>query len=192
MNRILLISLSLAVLLALSCKETTESQPTPDYTSDTPEDCIYNLEYSFNTGDIALYKAILSPQFTFYFNPSDVGLDVNGYTIPSSWSYSEDTAATENMFTEAYSITMALPQGDIGDPPEASTDYTASNVSISLIVMFDKDNGVMVSKGTMEFVFNKITDGDESYWVIKDWRDFTFAKKGTDSSTLGSVKAYFH
>ncbi|MCP4231479.1 MAG: hypothetical protein GY771_15205, partial [bacterium] len=70
MKRILLISLALTVLLGAACKETIEPEPQPDYTSDTPEECIYNLELSFNTADIALYKAILSPTFTFYFNPS--------------------------------------------------------------------------------------------------------------------------
>ncbi|MCP4231790.1 MAG: hypothetical protein GY771_16800, partial [bacterium] len=143
------------------------------------------------TADIALYKAILSPNFTFYFNPSDVGDDVDGYTIPSSWGYEEDWTATRNMFNTAYDITMKLPEGDIGDPPEGATTYTASNIGISLLVKFDADNGLIANKGTCEYVFEKVREGDETYWVIKDWRDFTYAKKGTESASLGEVKASF-
>ncbi len=191
MKRILLISLSLAVLLGVACKETIEPGPGVDTTPETPSECIYNLEYAFNSRDIALYKLVLSPDFTFYFNPSDVGKDVDGYTIPASWSYAEDTAATANMFTLAYDISMVLPEDSIGDPPEGATTYTAENIAISLHVMIDGYNGFIANKGTCEYTFNKVSDGDESYWVIKDWRDFTYAKKGAESASLGEIKASF-
>jgi hypothetical protein len=194
MRRILLISLSLVILLGIACKEEeTIIDPVPegDYTPESPEDCISNFELSFNKRNIELYKALLSPNYTFYFNPLDVGNDVDGYIIPDSWDYTEDTGATENMFTLAYDIAMQLPENDIGTPPEDATEYTASNIAISLLVMVDADNGFIANLGTVEFTFVKIDDGGEGYWIIKDWRDFTFAKKGTDSASLGSLKASF-
>ncbi|MCP4231480.1 MAG: hypothetical protein GY771_15210 [bacterium] len=191
MKRILLISLTLTVLLGASCKETTGPEDGVDRTPDTPEKCLYGVEYSFNHYNIGLYKAMLSPDFTFYFNPSDVGKDVDGYTIPSSWGYEEDWTATDNMFNNAYEITMELPEGDVGDPPEGATTYTASNIGISLLVMFDKDNGILADKGTCEYVFEKVVEGDETYWVIKDWRDFTYKKKGAESASVGTIKAIY-
>ena len=128
MKRIILIPLSLTIRLGVACKELTAPKPQPGYTSDTPEECIYNLEYSFDTADIGLYKAMLSSGFTFYFNPSDVGKDVDGYTIPSSWSYEEDWAATDNMFNNAYSINMDLAEDRVGNPPAGANEYTASNI----------------------------------------------------------------
>ncbi|MCP4231482.1 MAG: hypothetical protein GY771_15220 [bacterium] len=130
MRRILLISISLAVLLGVACKETIGPGPEsdPDYTSDTPEECIYNLEYSFDNTDIGLYEAVLSRDFTFYFNPSDVGRDVDGYIIPDSWSYEEDWAATNNMYNNAYSIDLNLAEERVGNPPFGVTEYTAPNI----------------------------------------------------------------
>ncbi len=188
MRRILLILLSLTVLLGVACKEVIEPEPP---TGNTPEECIYDLERSFNTRDITLYKATLSPQFTFYFNEVDVGNDVNGYIIPSAWGYEEDWTATQNMFTDAYDISMQLPENDIGTPPEGATEYTAENIGISILVMVDADNGFIANLGTVEFTFEKVDDGGEGYWVIKDWRDFTYAKKGIKSASLGEIKATF-
>lgn len=140
----------------------------------TPENVIYNLELSYDTRDIQLYKQCLSENFTFYFNPTDVGSDVNGYVIPSSWGYEDDWTSADNMFKNAYEITMELPEGDVGEAGPNDTTYTAPNISISLLVMVDADNGFIANKGTLEFVFVKDPD-NPNYWVIKDWRDFTYA-----------------
>ncbi|MCP4229472.1 MAG: hypothetical protein GY771_04915 [bacterium] len=141
----------------------------------SPENVIYNLERSYNEGDIQLYKQCLSPNYTFYFNPSDVGIDVDGYIIPSSWGYEEDWTATQNLFENAYSVTMDLPVSDIGEPDAGDTTYTASNITISLLVMFDADTGLIANKGTLEFVFETYDSNGKTYWRIKDWRDFTYA-----------------
>jgi hypothetical protein len=153
----------------------TETPPTGEVREPTtPENVIYNLEFSYNTRDIQLYKQCLSDNFTFYFNASDVGTDVNGYVIPSSWGYEDDWTSADNMFKNAYEITMELPEGDVGEPSPSDTTYTATNISISLLVMVDADNGFIANKGTLEFTFVKDPD-NPNYWVIKDWRDFTYA-----------------
>lgn len=193
MKRIILILLSLTVLFGLACNEETITNPIPekDYTADSPVECIYNLELSFNSRDIELYRAMLSPNFTFYFNQQDVGNDIDGYIIPTSWGYEEDWQATQNMFNQTYDISMQLPENDIGAPPEGATEYTAENVTVSLLVMVDENNGFIANKGYLEFTFVKVNGGGEDYWVIKDWRDFTYARKGIDSASLGEIKAVF-
>jgi len=189
MKRILLISLALAVLFGVACKEATTPLPVVDYTPETPEECISSLEKSFNDHDITLYKAMLSSNFTFYFNQADVGTDVDGFIIPASWGYEDDWTATEDMFTQAYDISMQLPEGDIGTPPEGATEYTVENISISLLVMIDETNGFIANKGTCTYTFEKVSDSGDEYWVIKDWRDFTYARKGIKSVSLGMIKA---
>ena len=54
-----------------------------------------------------------------------------------------------------------------------------------------EDNGWIVNHGYCEYTFVKVNQGGDEYWVIKDWRDFTFTKKGTDGCTLGTIKASF-
>ncbi len=142
---------------------------------DSPSDVIYNLEIAYNTRDINLYKQCLSPQFTFYFNQSDVGTDVNGYIIPTSWGYEEDWDATGNMFTLAYDIAMQLPENSIPEPPDGATTFTADNITVSLLVMVDENNGYIANKGTLEFTFETYVSGGNTYWRIRDWRDFTYA-----------------
>jgi hypothetical protein len=142
---------------------------------DSPENVIYNLEIAYNKRDINLYKQCLSPQFTFYFNPIDVGNDVNGYEIPTSWGYEEDWTATQNMFTFAYDISMWLPANDIGTPPDGASSYNVDNISVSLLVMVDADNGFIANLGTVEFTFETYDSNGKTYWRVKDWRDFTFA-----------------
>ncbi|MCP4231785.1 MAG: hypothetical protein GY771_16775 [bacterium] len=196
MKRILLISLTLTILLGVACTETTGPEP-PTYFGLTPSQCIYYLEQAFNDRDIGIFEKQLSPNFIFYFNPSDVGENVGGYTIPSSWDFDHIRRAVWNMVRPydeggAYQITMDLPEGDVGDPPEGATTYTASNIGLSLLVMFDEENGLIVNKGLLEFVFEKADNDGEDYWRIKDWRDFTYSKKGIESASLGPILATFY
>jgi len=189
MKRILLISLALAVLLGVACRETIA--PEPRYFAVSPEECIYYLEKSFNTTDMVMFTAMLASDFTFYFNQADVGSDIDGYIIPSSWNYEQENQAIGNMFTLAYDISMQLSQGDIGTPPEGATEYTVENISISLLVMIDETNGFIVNKGTCTYTFEKDSDSGDEYWVIKDWRDFTYTRKGIEGASLGMIKAGF-
>jgi hypothetical protein len=144
-------------------------------TPDSPSNVIYNLDLAYNKRDINLYKQCLSPQFTFYFNPIDVGKDVDGYVIPTSWGYEEDWTATQNMFDLAYDIKMSLSENDVETPPEGATTYTAENIGVSLLVMVDANNGFIANKGTLEFNFETYDSNGQTYWRIKDWRDFTYA-----------------
>jgi hypothetical protein len=196
MKRILLISIALAVLLGASCKEATEPE-VPDYYGATPAECIYNLELSFNARDISIFEKQLAPDFTFWFSPLDVGHDVNGYIIPSSWGYDHMRRAVWNIIRPydqegGYDVAMQLPENDVGTPPEGATTYTAENIGISLLVMVDEDNGFIANMGTLEFAFEKANNGSEDYWRITDWRDFTYMKKGVESADLGMILATFY
>lgn len=189
MRRILLIFVLVSVLVALSCKDPVS--PDPVYFPASPEECVYYLEKAFNSRDIVMFKAILTPDFTFWFNPIDVGSDVHGYIIPASWDYDEENRAIGNMYRTAYDISMQLPENDIGTPPEGATEYTASDIGVSLVVMENEENGFIANRGTLEFTFEKTNNGGEYYWRLTDWKDYTHTGKSR-SRSLGETKAYFY
>jgi len=194
MKRILLITLALAVLLGVACKDPVAPEPT--YYASSPVQCISYLEQAFNDRDISIFEKQLSPDFTFYFNEADVGKEVNDYTIPESWDYDHERRAVWNIFRPydeggAYDVSMQLSENDVGTPPEGATEYTAENIGISLLVMVDEDIGYITNKGTLMFNFEKANNGTEDYWRITDWRDVTYAGKRTGYS-LGEMKAYYY
>lgn len=174
----LLIVVIIGAFAAAGCifspSDRDDTSPGDPTVPDSPRNVVYNLELAYNTRDVNLYKQCLSPQFTFYFNQQDVGNDIDGYIIPTSWGYQEDWEATENMFTQAYDISMQLPENDIGTPLEGETEYTAENITVSLLVMVDENNGFIANKGYLEFNFETYESSGKTYWRIKDWRDFTY------------------
>ncbi|MCP4231788.1 MAG: hypothetical protein GY771_16790 [bacterium] len=190
MKRILLISLTLSVLLGVACKDPVA--PVVGNGAGSPRDCIELLVRAINGGNIAGYRTLLAPDYTFYFNDADVGDEVDGYTIPETWDLDEESAAMGNMFDEAYYITCTIPLSDIGDPPDGGDTFTATEIPISLLVMLDADNGLIANKGNIEFAFEKVTEGDGYYWRITGWHDFTFAKKGVESVSLGEMKVIYY
>ena len=155
----------------------------------TPGNCAYYLEVSFNQRDIQLYKQCLSPNFTFLFNPSDVGTEADGYVIPEAWGYEDDWTAMQNMFNEAYDISFAIAENDIGDPEEGATTYLAEDIPINLLVMIDTENGFL-AQGACDFTFDTYESNGDTYWRIRNWRDGT-AVKTTEPASLGKIKAYF-
>ena len=196
MKRILLISLALAVLLGVACNETTEPEG-PGVYGATPAECIGNVELSFNDRDISIFEIQLASDFTFSFNPNDVGEEVNGYIIPETWDYNHIKRAVSNLFRPsaeggAYDISLQLPENDVGEPPEGATEYTAPDIQLSLLVMFDANSGLIANKGTLTFSFMNIPAGETDQWFITGLEDYTYASKGVESASLGEILANFY
>jgi hypothetical protein len=142
----------------------------------SPANVLKNVVIAYNQGDIDLYKRTLSTNFVFYFDPRDVGQPPPGkeYTIPESWSYTEDWRATNNMFNQAYSINLSIPTDRIGKPDPEETTYRADNVSISLLVMIDELDGFIADKGYCNFEFEQYTSGQgKKLWRLTNWWDRT-------------------
>lgn len=166
----------LAVLAVNGCifgpGDTERKEPPPGL--DTPAGVVEAIEVAYNARDIEDYKECLSPNFTFYFDPNDVGHDVGeDYTIPDSWGYDEEIPAVENMFDQLHSIDLSLTSSNIGDPGLNDTKFTASNVQIRLLVMVDPVNGFL-AQGFVEFDFESyMSPKGKKLWRVKNWRDFT-------------------
>ncbi|MGD8718774.1 MAG: hypothetical protein PVH29_08125 [Candidatus Zixiibacteriota bacterium] len=143
----------------------------------SPAAVITNISVAYNQRNIDLYKAAMSSNFVFYFNPADVGQNPPGgstYVIPESWTYTEDWQATDRMFQLAYSIDLAIPTGSIGEPEEGATTYRAENVTISLLVMVDELNGYIANQGFCDFEFEQYKNNNGEYrWRLTGWWDNT-------------------
>lgn len=171
-----IIIVSALVLVALvSCDEETISYY-PDLSS--PYGVLTELVYCFNhnqeDGIIDRMDAVLSPDFTFYFDPDDVGDYVGDYEIPVSWTKTEMMSAITNLFNQAYSIALQIPtlrQGEdaFGKPGEGDTTFTKTNVTVDLRVMIDESSGYQAT-GFCDFEFTKDGSGN---WPITIWWDRT-------------------
>ena len=163
----------------------------------TPAAVLENVEYSWDHRDIDLFKATLSTNFVFYFNPNDVGSEVNGYIIPTSWNYQEMTTAVGNMLAEVYSVSLRIPTENVGTPPSGATTYEVDNVNISFLLYVTEDDGFKVDSGYCNFEFEKYLGADEKYyWRLTKWRDFTAqsymaSAAGVTPTSLGKVLALY-
>jgi hypothetical protein len=196
-----MVTLGAAVaLLALSCGDEEGVTPLePDRIEPTsPANVLKNVEISFNRRDVDLLKAMLSTTFIFHFDPDDVGQNPPGgqYRIPGGWSYTEFWKAVENMFTEAYSISLTIPTDQVGTPEENETTYRADNVSINLIVMVDELTGYQANQGYCNYEFEKY-NGEEGKkcWRLTKWWDRTAIpadeRLGLAPSSFGRILAIF-
>jgi len=183
-----LLSLIVIGLLFAACDDVIIEPP--ERTPATPTDCAYFLEVSFNTQDIQLYKSCLSPDFTFYFDPEDVGRDIDGYIIPESWDYEEDWNAVHNMFTDAYDVSFNIAESEIGNPEEGETEYLAEDIPVQLLVMIDENNGFN-GNGICDFTFGTYDSNGQTYWRIKDWWDGRQTGGERGFSTIGIIKVLF-
>ncbi len=177
MKKMVTLAAALA-LLALSCGDEEGVTPRePDRLAPTsPANVLENVEISFNQCDVDLLKAMLSTNFVFYFDPDDVGQHPPGsqYEIPESWSYTVFSHAVNNMFTKAYSISLTIPTGGVGNPGENETRYRADNISINLTVMVDELNGYRADQGFCDFAFESYTsETGKKCWRLTGWWDRT-------------------
>lgn len=190
----------LAALALTGCDSTVingHERPVPEYTS--PATVLKAVQISFNQSNIDYLKRSLSPDFTFYFDPRDVGKKPPGgtYVIPESWSHDDFTKAANSMLNKAYSISLFVRVGSLREPGENETTYKAENVTISLLVMVDEVNGFMIDKGFCDFAFEAYyNERKEKRWRITKWWDHTSEVldeyAGAGHGSLGRVLALYY
>ena len=196
--RTMLIAAALAAALLLACGGDDEiTTPTP-VVNDTPANCLKVVEGSWNSRDYHRYRATLSPNFVFYFNPNDIGDDVEGYIIPVSWDYVEMNAAIQHMFNEAYSIKISIPTSGVGTPGDEDTIWHAENVNIGFELLTSPGNGWRIGAGYCNFEFEKYEDNGADHWRLTKWWDYTREARAAASipglapASLGRVLAFFN
>jgi hypothetical protein len=162
----------LVVAILLSFTACDDAGTTTPPLGNTPAQVLEALERAFQERDAELLDGLIDTEFTFHFDPKDVGKQVGDYTIPAMWGREETLAACGNMFTEAYSIDFLVVTKNTGEPDDGATEFTARNIQVTLLVMVDSMNGAQAD-GFCDFGF--VNDDSAGYddWTIIDWWDRT-------------------
>jgi hypothetical protein len=147
---------------------------TPDYSS--PAKVLETVELSFNELNVDYLKRSLSENFVFYTDPGEIGRpkpDGSQYRPPLSYSFTEFWNIAYNMFNAAYSVSLSISTGGVGEPDPEDTTFRADKVGLSLLVMVDENNGYIADKGYCHFEFEKYKNekGQDSWWITKWWDD---------------------
>lgn len=171
----LLTPLVAAAVLLLGCGDEEGVAPQePDRLEPaSPANVLKNVELAFNNRDIGLFKAMLSPNFVFYFDPRKVGkLPPGGrYPIPESGSYSGIVRWVNDLFENAYFISLSIETGKLGRPDPEENTYRADNIKVTLIVKMDEVEGYIYN-GYANVEFEKYAaENGEDYWRITAWWD---------------------
>ncbi len=184
---------ALAALLSAACfsEDPVETPTLEPIVNDSPVNCLRLTERSWVTGNFALFKPCLSPNFIFYFNPNDVGQTVEGYVIPVSWNRAEMLAAIRKMFNQAYGIEMDIPTNGVGTPGSGATTWPADNITITMVLYTEAGTGYRIGAGYCNFAFEKYDDEGKDRWRLTDWWDYTSESRDGSETSLGKVLTIF-
>jgi hypothetical protein len=163
-----------------------------------------NLELACNQTNVDRYAELLDPDnFTFFFNPGDVGGGV-----PAQWDYPREIAAATNMFTG---------DGGQSDNPILSIDLTLyDQETVSYVEVTDDPDfpGETLQRVTVNYGYIMETANDLYYitsgapaaqfdirhvdgkWKLVRWYDLDTTAlsptaPATEETTWGSVKALY-
>jgi hypothetical protein len=160
----------LTLFLSISCLE--EYVP-PTISLDSPEDTLRTFVYAFNhhyePDAIKILASTLTDDFTFYFDPKDAGIKMDGYIIPDSWNKDEFLTACLNMFNNAYSINLDIPQLETGLKGQYNSNgnefYCETDINFLLYV--SQSQGYQ-AVGPVDWRFRKCDDGKWRIYAIYD------------------------
>ncbi|MCX7022310.1 MAG: hypothetical protein NTW26_08595 [bacterium] len=139
----------------------------------SPRAVIEDIQWCYNNADGPKYSILLDEDnFVFYFDPSDVGGDLD---IPSSWLYKQEIDATQNLFVAvgAANIDLSLDFSDSGntEPGPYETTFDIYNVAYSLRVVETEKDIIYQADEQANFKLSKFADniGLMRWWLTKWW-----------------------
>jgi len=165
---------------------------------------LHNLELACNQMNVDHYAELFDQEnFTFFFNPGDVGGDV-----PSQWEYASEVMAATHMFTG---------DGGLNDNPILSIDLTLYGQQTALYVEVPDDPdfpGEILQRVTVPYAYIMETANDLYYitsgapaaqfdlrnvdgkWKLVRWYDLggtalSQSAPATEETTWGLVKALY-
>jgi hypothetical protein len=167
---------------------------TPPILGNTPAAVLGSIEEAFNSRDIDGLAGCLADDFTFHFDPNDIGSQIGDYTIPDTWGKEEFLGAVGKMFDEAYDIQMDINTSNVGTPDDNDIEYFAQDVEVNLLVMVDATNGFLAD-GVCDFEFVDAGSGAPDNWVLRNWRDRTWPTdsggRTVNRASVGFILAVF-
>jgi len=172
--RIILIILSTIIVLSLITCSENNNQPRDPLGS--PTDTLITFVNAHNNfKDSQALKDLdstLTDDMIFYFDPHDVGkMTSKGYLIPDSWSRDEFLDACQNMFNNAYSINLDIPQLETGLKGQYNSngDEFFCETDINFLLYVDQTHGYQ-AVGPVDWKFKK---GADNKWRISEIHDKT-------------------
>jgi len=191
--KIILLTISITSLIfTISCLD--EYVP-PRISLDSPEDTLRTFVYAFNHFNepdaIKILASTLSDDFHFYFDPKDIGKEKNGYIIPESWNKDEFLSACQNMFNDAYSIHLDIPQLETGlkGQYKSNGDEFSCETDINFLLYVNQSQGYQ-AVGPVNWQFRKCDDGKWRIYAIYDHTSPEIFS--IECTSYGVILAYFH
>ncbi|MCK4594297.1 hypothetical protein KAU45_07330 [bacterium] len=173
-----------ALLVCLSCCTSTDGDGN-GYDQTTVLGTLNLFLEVWNDGDVSAYESLLDEDdFTFYFDPADVGGD-----IPVSWGFEEEITAFTNLFDVVgpENVDVELDFSDVTEPKEGTDTYLIEE--IPYFVQVQVDDMTFPAEADLDMQFAKI-DGE---WLITDWWDrFSWRLLCGVECSWGGIKAYFN
>jgi hypothetical protein len=154
------------------------------------------IEKSFNGRAVIVFGSSLSDDFTFYFNPEELGEQVGDHTIPEFWTRAVFLEAVVDVFDRAYLIEISIDTSGIGEPAGGYSTYTAEGVPVEMFVMIDTVNAFR-TVGTFTFEFRaEYNEANGREWAVTAWRDYTIpgypSGRGAEDISFGALLVYFY
>ncbi len=175
-----------ALCVCLSCTTATD-----DDVNDTILDTLNEFVDAWNSGNADAYESLLADDFTFYFDPEDVG----GYwDIPTSWDHDAEITAFNNLFDTvgAENVDVALELDEVDEPDGSADTYQVNGIPYEVRVYDEAADPVptmYLATGHLDMKLTKV--GDE--WVITEWWDvIPYRLPGVECTTWGVIKWLFY
>ncbi|MCX7020873.1 MAG: hypothetical protein NTW26_01105 [bacterium] len=144
----------------------------------------------WNSGDVDAYESLLTDDFTFYFDPRDVGY----HDIPESWGLVDEMTAYNNLFDAvgAENVQVQLDLDGVTEPEEGAETYKVENIEYDVLVFdenADPEPIMYLATGLLDMELMKV-DGE---WVIINWWDKASLRlPGVEECTWGEIKALYY
>lgn len=141
--------------------------------------CLENLEYCYEDSRNAVkYQTLFTPGFAFHFSVQDV----NDYSIPPTWTASQEQDMLLNLFSQSDSLAITLTELP-GQPDEISSSEATIYRRYEVLRYPTGSGEPETHSGELELNFSK----SEAYWYIRDWYDY----RSQDNPTWGKLKYDF-
>lgn len=185
-------------------KKGPDPEPDPYMKQTSITNCLYNLKLSYNQQNVAKYRSLIDLEYTYIFDPRDVGM----HGIPESWFYVDEVASAAALFDslpnlDGYVCESISLNFTTGPETESEVDTTWTEVKLTQIQLLvdcrhrvnhdPLEYQVIGDQATLAFHETDETDPASGLkiWKIIYWVDQPTGglKATTEPTTWGRIKA---
>jgi hypothetical protein len=176
----ILVVVGLIGATGLGCKDKStnvivEPLQAPYKPAISPENVTFDLQTCYQHRDIEVYGILLAPEFRFYFQDTDVPVDLGR----PYWVHDEDTTGTGLLFRtpQVNGINVALTYGEATAATEVGMPPGAMKIHVQAHLEVDDVNGTTyVVDGDFEDLYFRKgllqnAGEDTTRWYLFEWHD---------------------